>query len=710
MIKILTINKDKHILHSIATNIRSNYPNAQLLNSDNAEEGIELAKINDPDIILLFSGKKRKEDLQLCKTLKKDKSANAIPILLIPGKNDNNETISDILSAGADGILVHANDANELKSQIDLMFKIKKINENEKSSHLITEELTEKINEQTTTLAKLKEKENILNQAQEIANLGSWEFDVTTNKMSWSENAFNIFGFKPYEIIPTLPLLTDILLEEDRHLLSNAFESLKETKKPQSIEFRLLRKDTHIKWLQCNLIAIFNNNKLQLIRGIIIDITRRKETEKKLNNALYTAKEQDKFSRVSAEISTELIDVTLENINNKIQYALEKIGKYSGAARSFIFLMKENSSMMDNTHEWCNSKVKSNIEQLKDIRVENSSWWINSLHQKKEVYINDVFKEEEFLVRDKRSLKELEIKSVILVPILKGNEFLGFMGLNSSGKEKSWDDFHVQIIKAISNSIASALYSVRNQNQLLIAKEKAEESDRLKSAFLANMSHEIRTPMNGIMGFLDLIHSTHISKKEQNLYFDMVKASGERLLATINDIIEIAKIESGQTPVIKSKENVNEILDYLYSIYAPLAEEKGLEFRFSENAKKYRNEIVAIKTDKIKLEVILKNLIRNAIKFTREGEVEVGYEILEKEIVFTVKDTGPGIDTMRQEAIFDRFVQADLDINRSYEGAGLGLSITLAYTEMLDGKIWVESEIGKGSTFFLSLNHNALML
>lgn len=709
MIKILAINTNKHILHSIAANIRSFYPNVQLLNSDTPEEGIELAKINDPDVILLFSGKKKKEDLQMCKILKKNQTANVIPVLFIPDKKDSNKTISEILSVGADGILIHADDANELKSQINLMIKIKRINETLKSSQRITEELTKKLEEQTKKLAESKEREKILNQAQEIANLGSWEFDVTTNKMSWSENTFKIFGFQPDEIIPSIPLLSDMIKKEDQQLFSTAIESLKATKKPQSIELRLAGNDTNIKWLQCNLIAIFNNDKLQLIRGVNIDITGRKATEKKLNNALYTAKKQDRFSRVSAEISTELIDVTLENINSKIQYALEKIGNYSDAARSFVFLLKENNTLMDNTHEWCNSEVKPNSEQLKDIRVKNSSWWMNKLHQKKEVYISNVFEEEEFLVSDKRILKELEIKSVLIVPLLQGEEFLGFMGLNSAKEVQSWDVFHVQIIKAISNSIASALYSVRNQNQLLIAKEKAEESDRLKSAFLANMSHEIRTPMNGIMGFLDLMQTANLSVKEQNMYFDMVKTSGERLLTTINDIIEIAKIESGQTPVIQSKENVNEILDYLYSIYVPIAEDKGLKFRFSENVQQNRNKTVAIKTDKIKLEVILKNLIRNAIKFTLKGEVEVDYKISGKTIIFSVRDTGPGIEAMRQEAIFDRFVQADLDINRSYEGAGLGLSITRAYTEMLKGKIWVESEVGKGSTFFLSLNHNVML-
>jgi signal transduction histidine kinase len=212
--------------------------------------------------------------------------------------------------------------------------------------------------------------------------------------------------------------------------------------------------------------------------------------------------------------------------------------------------------------------------------------------------------------------------------------------------------------------------------------------------------------MNGILGFIDLLRNVGLSENEQNLYYEMVKKSSDRLLTTINDIIEISKIESGQTPVISTVEDVKEVMQYLLVTFQPVAEEKGLKFSINDNG---HSKPVLIKTDKIKLEVILKNLIRNAIKFTSEGGVEIGYKAEDKTITFCISDTGPGIAKERLHAIFDRFVQADLNLTRPYEGSGLGLSITRAYADMLQGDLWVESEPGRGSKFYFSLNHNSIV-
>ena len=433
------------------------------------------------------------------------------------------------------------------------------------------------------------------------------------------------------------------------------------------------------------------------------------DSDKDIKKAYALAKEQEQFSKVSADISTELIDVSPDNVHSKIQSALEKTGRCTDADRSFVFLFKENGTLLDNTHEWCASSIRSNIVNLKDIPVASDSWWMKKFYNHEHIYFQNVKLLPDALIREKSLFMAYDLVSVLVVPIVKGDEIKGFMGINSVNEEKLWNEFHITIIKSIANSIASALAAVNNQKQLLQAKDKAEESDRLKSAFLANMSHEIRTPMNGIMGFLDLLRNANLSPKDQNLYFEMIKRSSDRLMTTVNNIIEISKIESGQSAVFNSVENVNEIITYLYNTFLPEAEEKGLQFILSDTVKKNIKNTVPIKTDKIKLEVILKNLICNAIKFTDKGVIETGYDVFENSITFYVRDTGPGIAAEKHEIIFDRFVQGDLDITRPYEGAGLGLSITRAYTEMLKGKIWVESEVGKGSKFYLRLNHDSLM-
>ncbi|KUO66898.1 MAG: hybrid sensor histidine kinase/response regulator [Lutibacter sp. BRH_c52] len=236
--------------------------------------------------------------------------------------------------------------------------------------------------------------------------------------------------------------------------------------------------------------------------------------------------------------------------------------------------------------------------------------------------------------------------------------------------------------------------------ELIVAKERAEESDRLKSAFLANMSHEIRTPMNGILGFAGLLKTPNLTGEKQQEYIRIIENSGKRMLNIINDIISISKIESGILEVNISETNINDQIDYILNFFLSETENKGI-LLFSKNSLS-ANDVI-IKTDKEKLYAILTNLVKNAIKFTKEGSIEFGYAKKGKFIEFFVKDTGVGISKEQKKLIFERFRQGSESLSRNYEGAGLGLSISKAYVELLGGNIWVESITGKGSTFYFTI-------
>jgi len=237
---------------------------------------------------------------------------------------------------------------------------------------------------------------------------------------------------------------------------------------------------------------------------------------------------------------------------------------------------------------------------------------------------------------------------------------------------------------------------------LIVSKEKAEESDRLKSAFLANMSHEIRTPMNGILGFAEILQDPEIPGEQQQAYLQIIQKSGYRMLNIINDIIDISKIESGLMKVNNGTSNINEQIEYIYTFFEPEVEAKGLKLSFKTTLP--AKEAILI-TDREKLYAILTNLVKNALKFTTEGTIEFGYSLMKDRasLLFYVKDTGIGIPKERQDAIFQRFVQADISDKMARQGAGLGLAITKSFIEMLGGEIWVESEVGVGSTFYFTL-------
>jgi CheY-like chemotaxis protein/nitrogen-specific signal transduction histidine kinase len=241
------------------------------------------------------------------------------------------------------------------------------------------------------------------------------------------------------------------------------------------------------------------------------------------------------------------------------------------------------------------------------------------------------------------------------------------------------------------------------EEELLSAKEKAEESDRLKSAFLANMSHEIRTPMNGILGFAELLKEPKLTCEEQQEYLTIIEKSGTRMLNIINDIVSISKVESGQVETFISETNLNEQIKFIYTFFKPEVEPRGIEFSFKNSLP---DEEAIVKTDREKIYAILTNLVKNAIKFTIAGSIEFGYEKKGKYFEFFVKDTGIGIRQEQMEIIFERFRQGNDSLTRNYEGAGLGLAISKAYVEILGGKIWVESVYGKGSIVYFTIPCN----
>jgi PAS domain S-box-containing protein len=241
--------------------------------------------------------------------------------------------------------------------------------------------------------------------------------------------------------------------------------------------------------------------------------------------------------------------------------------------------------------------------------------------------------------------------------------------------------------------------------ELIKAKEQAEENERLKSAFLANMSHEIRTPMNGIIGFAELLKNANLAGEERQDYIQTIQMSSERMLNTINNIIDISKIESKMMEINIKESNINNQIEFLYKFFKPEVESKGVKFFFINSLP--LTEAI-IKTDQEKVYTILTNLIKNAIKFTNKGSIEFGYEKKGKCLEFFVKDSGIGISETHKKIIFERFRQGSDSLDRNYEGSGLGLSICKSYVEMLDGKIWVESEERKGSIFYFTIPYDAV--
>jgi PAS domain S-box-containing protein len=248
---------------------------------------------------------------------------------------------------------------------------------------------------------------------------------------------------------------------------------------------------------------------------------------------------------------------------------------------------------------------------------------------------------------------------------------------------------------------------IQTNQELSEAKEAAEESNRLKTAFLQNMSHEIRTPMNGILGFSQLIESSETSVDEFRHYAKIIARSSNQLLSIINNILTISSLDANKEVLNMEISTIDVIIADISEMFSRQIKKKGLEFKsgIKPDVKK-----AIIKTDIVKLTQILTNLMNNALKFTEEGYISLSCELQEtegpkqpKSCLFCVKDTGIGIRHDLKERIFERFNQGLVETGKKYGGTGLGLSISKAFTELLGGKLWVESEPGQGAAFYLSL-------
>jgi PAS domain S-box-containing protein len=487
----------------------------------------------------------------------------------------------------------------------------------------------------------LKESEYFFKESQKSAFIGSYKTDFKKGKWESSEVLDQIFGIgKDYD--RSVPGWLELVHPGDREMMNNyLMDEVLAKRMSFDKEYRIVRKnDGQIRWVHGQGQVKFDDdgNALSLI-GTIQDITQRKLDEEEINKLNY-----------AVEATGEVVFMT-DN---------EGMFTYVNPAFSVVYGHRAGDVV---------GKVTPRI--LKSGRMDEATY---------KYFWEELIKRHEVsgeLINKTKDGAYLNIESSTNAIINERGEAIGYISIQKD----------ISVRKKI-------------EEELVQAKERAEESDRLKSAFLANMSHEIRTPMNGILGFSALLSKPGVDIKEQQNYIRMIEKSSARLFNLINEIIDVSKIESGQMEIQTVETNINEQLELAYNLLKPDAENKGITLSYQDSLS-VKDAVTT--TDRAKFYSIITNLVKNAIKYTDQGTVEFGCSKKEKFLEFYVKDTGIGIPENRLEAIFERFVKAETVVLQAREGAGLGLSISKAFLEMLGGKIWVKSEVGKGSIFYFTL-------
>ncbi len=298
------------------------------------------------------------------------------------------------------------------------------------------------------------------------------------------------------------------------------------------------------------------------------------------------------------------------------------------------------------------------------------------------------------------------VKSTAIRPIMVEKKLWGFMGFDDCKTDRNWSSPEIDALNTAAHIVGAAIYRRQVEEKLKIAKDVAVRASQAKTQFLASMSHEIRTPMNAIIGMTGLALDSQLNSKQRHC-LDIAFNSANALLGLLNDILDFSKVEAGQLLLENSSFMLQEALEMAIKTLQYNAGQKGLEIHLDIPP----TLPAKLMGDELRLRQILLNLISNAIKFTDQGEIQVRVEIQEKNkndvfLQFMVKDSGTGIPAEKQQAIFNAFSQADSSISRLYGGTGLGLSIARSLTTLMDGEIWVDSEMGVGSTFQFTARFN----
>jgi len=396
------------------------------------------------------------------------------------------------------------------------------------------------------------------------------------------------------------------------------------------------------RWLLTSKIPLTDeNNKIIGLVGIGQDITEQKHA-------------QEKILKLSKGIEQSSSTIVISDLNGNIEYVNPAFCETTGYS--------ENEALGQNPRVMKSGLMDASIYNELWQTISSGNVWKGELHNKKK----------------------------------DGSLFWEWATITSIKNEKGKITNYIAIKEDITER-------KKMQTELIQAKEKAEESDRLKSAFLANMSHEIRTPLNSIIGFSELLGDPDFDQEQKDEFIRTIIENGNNLLVIISDIMDFSMLEARQMKIRQETISSQKLITEMQNHFSQKANKKGLEFRINKSTK---SSDIQINSDSYRIKQIFNNLIGNALKFTNKGHIEIGYERYNQMVKFHIKDTGIGIDSSYHQSIFERFRQIDLAKTRKYGGNGLGLAISKNLVELLGGNIWVESEPDQYSNFFFTIPIN----
>lgn len=405
---------------------------------------------------------------------------------------------------------------------------------------------------------------------------------------------------------------------------------------------------------------------------------------------------KERIDKILIDISIQFAQV--QNFDNAVETFLKYLIELTGYDRAHISMVR--NGLMSFTHEVHQENCISLKPHVKNVPYEEMPWFKEMQIKNGYSYICHPDQIPPHAIEEKTLVSRFRIGACLTKAFVSVNDMRGFINIQHSTPIERWDEDIIQLVTFGATLMSHTIEQKITSEELIAAKEKAEEADKLKTAFLANISHEIRTPLNAIVGFSRLIDTEKKENQEKNKRFArIIDSNSKQLISVISDILDIAKIESGVMSVCNTSFYLTQFMNDLFiQHYENILTRNNLQIRID-----LPDENLLIHTDEMKLKQILDNLLRNAMKFTPEGEICFGYRRFNEQLQFFVKDSGIGISKEHFNIIFERFKQVDDSSTRSYGGSGLGLAICQNLTRLLNGTISLESDLGTGTTFYVNI-------
>ena len=538
-----------------------------------------------------------------------------------------------------------------------------------------------RIKELETENARLKETEKKYSDLFEKAPVGFFRTSLEGKPLMLNGTMAHILGCQtPDEVIEYYEPLAERLYVDPRKR-QEFLQIIKKQGWVENFEYEAKRKDGKHIWLSMTArVSSEEDDNDFIIDGYTSDITDRKQSEYNLqikNNELEAAEEELRAS------------------NEELQETIQKLEEQKDELDVYKRMVESSEDMMavvdaDYNYICVNSTYLKYYKLKHEVVIGNKAREIvgdNNFEETVKPNLDRCLKGETVQYEMVREFPEF---GMVYLDII-------YYPLKKDGR-----------IEGVVSAIRDITERKKAEEELITAKEKAEESDRLKSAFLANMSHEIRTPMNGIIGFSQMLQEKELPREKQMKFLDIIHTRTRQLLNVINDLVDVSKIEANQLSINIEHFNLNDLMLEFYSTYKNQLENREKGHIQLKKDLGLDDQVSYIESDFLRIRQIMDNLLNNAIKFTDEGTIEFGYNLRdENTLIFFVKDTGMGIPPDKQDLVFDRFRQVDETMNRGHEGTGLGLAITKSLIALLGGEIWVESKEGEGSIFYFTLPYKS---